>query len=173
MAALYIREFKDNPMFSAYEIFDIAVKLEKNGENVYRYAQSRIANIALRELLAFMAEEEQKHAELFSRLQSEIQHGKDHHIIKEMSESLVEKFVGDQSFSLKDVDFTQVETIRNMIDVFIDFEKNTILFYEILYPFITDEHTLTTLNQIIGEEKNHIEQFQKLLSGTSVHCKSG
>ena len=111
-------------MFSAYEIFDIAIKLEKNGEKIYRYAQSRITNTALSDLLAFAAGEEKKHAELFSRLQSEIKHGEDHHIIKEMSESLVAEFIGDQSFSLKDVDFVQVENIDNMIKIFSNYSAS-------------------------------------------------
>ena len=50
-----------------------------------------------------------------------------------------------------------------MIYIFIEFEKDSILFYEMLLPFIRDEDTLAQLYKIIAEEKNHIDQLRKLI----------
>ncbi len=155
-------------MFSAYEILDIAVKIEKNGEKVYREAMDQTGDPALKELLKWMADEEVKHAEWFSKLKNEVELNEDHHLIREMSGSLVSEFVGDQSFSLKEVDFSAIKDTGELIDVFIEFEKDTILFYEMLDSFIIDKETGEKLKCIIEEEKTHISKLQGLLTDPGV-----
>ena len=155
-------------MFSAYEILDIAVKLEKNGEKVYREAMEQAGDPALKELLDWMADEEVKHAEFFLELKGELELNKDHSLLKEMSGALVSEFVGDQSFSLREVDFSAIKDTRELIDVFIEFEKDTILFYEMLESIIADEKTGEKLKQIIAEEKNHISKLQGLLPDSGI-----
>ena len=150
-------------MFCAYEILDIAVKLEKNGEKVYREAMDQTGDLSLKELLKWMADEEVKHAEWFSELKNEVELNENHHLIREMSGDLVSEFVGEQSFSLKDVDFSAIKGTRELIEVFIEFERDTILFYEMLESFIIDEETGEELNRIIDEEKAHISELQELL----------
>jgi len=155
-------------MFSAYEILDIAVKLEKNGEKVYREAMDQTGDLSLKELLKWMADEEVKHAEWFSELKSEVELNENHHLIREMSEDLVSEFVGEQSFSLKDVDFSAIKGTRELIEVFIEFERDTILFYEMLESFIIDEETGEKLNRILDEENDHISKLQERLPGPRV-----
>lgn len=150
-------------MFSAYEILDIAEKLEKNGENVYREAIAQTEDLSLKELLKWMADEEVVHAEWFSKLKSEVKLDEDFHLIKEMGGGLVSDLVGEQSFSLKEVDFSAIEGTRDLIEVFIEFERDTILFYEMLESFIIDEEIGEKLNRIMDEEKAHISKLQGLL----------
>ena len=50
-------------MFSAKEIIDLAIKLEKNGESVYRDSIAKVANPDLASLLECMADEEVQPAE--------------------------------------------------------------------------------------------------------------
>jgi rubrerythrin len=158
-------------MFSAYEILDIAVKLEKNGEKVYREAMDPTGDQSLKELLKWMAEEEIKHAEWFSELKSDVELNENHHLIREMSGDLVSDFVGDQSFSLKEVDFSAIKGTRELIEVFMEFERDTILFFEMLESFIIDEETGAKLKRIIDEEKAHISKLQELLPDPGVEVK--
>jgi rubrerythrin len=120
-------------------------------------------DLALKELLKWMADEEVKHAEWFSELKGEVELNEDHRLIREMSGDLVSEFVGEQSFSLKDVDFSAIKGTRELIEVFIEFERDTILFYEMLESFIIDEETGEKLNRIVDEEKAHISKLQELL----------
>jgi rubrerythrin len=150
-------------MFSAYEILDIAVKLEKNGEKVYREAMDQTGDLSLKELLKWMADEEVKHAEWFSDLKSEVELNEHHHLLREMSGNLVSEFVGEQSFSLKEVDFSAIKDSTELIEVFIEFERDTILFYEMLESFIIDKETGEKLNRIMDEEKTHISKLQEFL----------
>ena len=53
-------------MFSTNEILDMGIKLEKNGEAVYRDAIEKVSNPELITLLEWMADEEVKHANWFA-----------------------------------------------------------------------------------------------------------
>ncbi len=150
-------------MFSIHEVIDIAVQLENNGEKIYRNARELTDNLSLMDLLEWIADEELNHAEWLTELKSDLDLEEDHHLIAEMSQMLVSDFIGKQAFTLEDVDFSQIEKTEDLIQIFIDFEMDTIVFYEMLKSFIVDEKTAEKIDQIINEEKNHIEKFQELL----------
>ncbi len=146
-------------MFAVEEILDMAIRIEKNGEAVYRSAIDKIANQELISLLEWMADEEVKHAKWFSELKHEIETLAKNPFVQELGREFINGILGKQSFSLKEVDFSQVDRINDLIDIFIEFEEDGILFYEMLQPFIQDQETLGKLDKIIAEEKRHIEQL--------------
>ncbi len=147
-------------MFSAKEIFDIAIQLEKNGESVYRKAMERITDTDLKILLAWISDEEIKHADWFSELKQSVESGSENPVADEMGRMLLNEMVGNQSFSLKEVDFDSLDQLNDLISVFVEFEKDTILFYEMLQPFVQDAKTLDHLKKIIDEENHHIKLLE-------------
>ena len=90
-------------MFSAYEIIDMAIKLEKNGEAVYRNAVEKVSNKELVALLLWMADEEVKHANWFSELKHSIEQKSVNPFMEKMSRELFNDLLGDKNFSLKDI----------------------------------------------------------------------
>ncbi|BBO68919.1 ferritin [Desulfosarcina alkanivorans] len=151
-------------MFSAQDILDIAIRLESNGEKTYRDARQHTADKELKTLLSWIAREEQNHAHWFAGLKDRLVQGKDHHLMAELSRALVEDVVKGQAFSLQEVNFKDIDTPEKMIRTFIEFEDDTISFYEILKSFIDDPSIADQLEQIISEEKKHLETFRELLS---------
>ena len=149
-------------MFSITEIIEIAVQLEKNGETVYREAIGKSKNPELDDLLRDIAEEELEHRDWFLSLKDEIEKSQDRPKVEEMNASLIDDLIGKQTFSLADIDFSQVEDSKHLIDIFIEFEKDTILFYEMLKTFLVDEQTIEHLEKIIQEESSHIEKLEDL-----------
>ncbi len=152
-------------MFTAQDILDIAIRLENNGEKTYRDARQHTPNDELKALLACIADEERKHAHWFSDLKARLPPAEDHHLMAEMSQALVEDVIQGQAFSLQEVNFEAIDTPAAMIRIFIGFEDDTVGFYEVLKAFIDDPAILIQLEQIIAEEKKHIEQFREWLSG--------
>jgi rubrerythrin len=148
-------------MFRLQDILDLAIRLEKNGEAVYRNACRYTGNRTLNQLLEATAEEEVKHARWFSSLKRNLQTDPDYPLLKEINDTLIDEFVGDQVFSLKEVDFSKVKSTKEMIAIFIEFENDTILFYQMLQSFITDDDTSNAIDMIINEEKQHIERFKE------------
>ncbi|MDX2448273.1 MAG: ferritin family protein [Desulfobacterales bacterium] len=151
-------------MFTSKEILDIALKIEQNGEAVYRRATQELANPDLAKKLTWMADEEARHAEWFMNLQSDLRTHTNRNVIDDMNSGMLGDLIGEQSFTLQDIDFPGVKGLKNLIDIFIEFEKDGILFYELLRTFIKDQDVLESLDQIIAEEYRHIEILQEIKS---------
>ncbi|MGD8523522.1 MAG: ferritin family protein [Desulfobacterales bacterium] len=152
-------------MFSTIEILDIAIGIEQNGEAVYREALEIISEPRLVDLLTWMADEEVKHARWFSDLKQNVETESANPFVEEMGRELFNDLLGEKSFSHKEVDFSKVEQSDDLMAIFIEFEKDSILFYELLESFIEDESTLENLKKIIAEENNHIARIQEFIGG--------
>ncbi len=150
-------------MFLIHEILDLAIRLEKNGESVYREAVDKACKPELVSLLVWMADEEVKHARWFSNLKQKIETDSINPFMAEIGREIFGDMLGKKSFSHQEVDFSKVERADDLIAVFIEFEKDTVLFYQTLKPFIEDKDTLTHLEEIIEEENNHIDMLHKFL----------
>ena len=151
-------------MFSVREILDLAIKLETNGEAVYRDAVDKVALPELANLLIWMADEEAGHMRWFSELKKNFEMHSINPFMEEMGRKVFGGILGDRSLSHKEVDFSLIDRREDLIGVFIEFEKDTILFYETLVPFIEDEDTLENIAKIIAEENNHIQKLQDFLA---------
>ena len=150
-------------MFSANEILDMAIKLEKNGEAVYRNAIAKVAKPEFIALLAWMADEEVTHADFFSNLKQKLEAQQVNPFIDEMSRELFDDLLGEKNFSLKEVDFSLVENADDLIAIFVEFEKDSVLFYTVLEPFVEDPVAREQLKAIIEEENQHIKHLQEFI----------
>ena len=147
-------------MFSVNEILDMAIQLEKNGESVDRNAVDKVTNADLISLLIWMADEEANHRRWFLEVKRNVEMHSINPFMAEMTRQVFEGILGDKSFSHRDVDFSRVGRVDDLIGIFLEFEKDTILFYETLIPFIEDDDTLQNIKKIIAEENNHIKKLQ-------------
>ncbi|MGD9079566.1 MAG: ferritin family protein [Desulfobacterales bacterium] len=152
-------------MFSVQEILDLAIQLEKNGESVYRNAVDEVTEPDLVSLLLWMADEEVRHRRWFSEVRKNFETHAINPFMEEMSRQVFGGMLGDKSFSHRDVDFSKVDRLDDLVDIFIEFEKDTVLFYETLIPFIEDNDTLEHLKKIIDEENDHIKKLHEFLVG--------
>jgi rubrerythrin len=151
-------------MFSIQEILDLAIRIENNGESVYRRAVDEISETALASVLQWMADEEVEHARWFSELKDKLRTHSINPFMVEMSRKVFADILGEKSFSHQDVDFSKIDRVSDLVAVFIEFEKDTILFYETLKPFIEDNDTLNNLEKIIAEENKHIAKLDQFLA---------
>jgi rubrerythrin len=160
-------------VFSAKEVLDIAIRLEKNGETIYRDAIKKLSDPNLTLLLEWMADEEAQHARCFSRMQQKLTLVTPDQKAEEMGREMLDNLLAGQIFSLEDVDFSRIDHINTMIETFIEFEKDTILFYQMLETFIQDDSALQKLNEIIAEEERHIEKLKSLMHRETMATSGG
>lgn len=144
-------------MFTTGEIVDLAIQIEKNGERIYRDAVKTAPNPSLAAGLERLADEEAQHAKWFSEIKETAQTSIDDPPVEEMGKSILRGILGGQVFSLQDVDFSSLEEVKELFELAIEFEKDTVLFYEMIRNFIEDEGSLSDLNKIIEEENHHIQ----------------
>jgi rubrerythrin len=154
-------ERKENwSMFSLREVFDLAIQIEKNGEKYYRDATKKVSNLSLRSMLEWLAEQEEKHLSWFSERKEGLETNKDDLELEEMGGSILQGIVGDQSFSLREADLSKIDSVEALIQLAIEFEKDSILFYEMIGSLIDDTETSEKLDEIIAEENHHIELLE-------------
>lgn len=147
-------------MFSIREVFDLAIQIEKNGEQFYRDAIKRISNPSLKSMLEWLADEEVKHQSWFSERKEGLETKGEALELEEMGSGILQSILGDQSFSLKEADLSKIDNVEALIQLAIEFEKDSILFYEMIGSFIEDIETSEKLNAIIAEENHHIELLE-------------
>lgn len=148
-------------MFKPREVLDIAIRIEKNGEAIYRDAIHKVCNEKLEKALKWMADEELDHIEWFLSLKEKIQETSGNVMADELGSDMLKHLMGNESFTLKEVDFSTIDSVDELVRIFIEFEKDGILFYEMLTGFIKNKETLDQLQKIIAEEREHIKKLEK------------
>jgi len=88
--------------------------------------------------------------------------------LEEMGKTMLQRVLGDQTFSLTNVDFSKIDQIEDLIELAIEFERDTVLFYEMIESFIDDEQTKDHLKKIIHEEERHVQVLEELLGSGAV-----
>ena len=150
-------------MFTLGEIIDLAVRIETNGQKAYRKAQGQVSDPALASLLGWLADEEAEHEKWFPGLKDDLKTNLEDPKLEEMSQSILQGVLGDHTFSIEEADFSRLDDLDSLLNLSVEFEKDTILFYEMLSAFIEDEQILNRLTRIIEEENGHVRVLQDLL----------
>jgi rubrerythrin len=150
-------------MFTIGEIIDLAIRIERNGEATYKKAHEQTSNPSLASLLQWLAEEESEHQKWFTRFRAEVNTTLVDPRFDEMGKTILEGVLGDQAFSIQEADFSKIDDMKNLIKLSMEFEKDTLLFYEMLSAFIEDEKILNQLNRIIEEENRHARLLEDAL----------
>jgi rubrerythrin len=149
-------------MFSLHEIYDLGIRIEKNGELFYRKAIKRFSDERLKSLLARLVDDEVKHQEFFARKKEDLKDKPEDPEMEETASAIFQDILGDQTFSLKETNPSDLKSEEELLNLAIEFEKDTVIFYEMLTPLVTGSQTLNGLEEIVQEEKRHIEMLQAL-----------
>jgi len=147
-------------MFTLAEVYDLGIRIEKNGETFYRDALEQAWSKPIADLLRLLAEEEVKHVDFFMRRMDGLKEKRENPFLGEMGSSMLKDILGNQTFSLKDIDVSKIRSVEELVALAIEFEKDTILFYEMVGSFITDEKARRELEEIIEEEERHVKLFE-------------
>ena len=147
-------------MFSLAEVYDLGIRIEKNGEKFYRDAMKQAWSTPIADMLKMLAEEEVKHVDFFVKRIDALEQKRENPFLDEMSTSMLKDILGNQTFSLKEADVSKIRNVEELVVLAIEFEKDTILFYEMIGSFITDEEPRRELKEIIEEEQRHVRLFE-------------
>lgn len=147
------------------DLLEVAIKMERNGETVYRNAAQTLKQKNLVELLTWMAAEETSHGLWFLDQKKRLILNPEEKQLKEMIPEALQNMMGDNTLSLSDVAFDRISTPADLLKAFMEFEQDSIRFYEILSIFIEEKEVRDGLEKIIQEEKNHVKKLADLFQG--------
>ena len=155
-------------MFSLGEIVDLAIQIEKNGEQSYRKAQKEVASQEQASILEWLADDEKEHEKWFVEMKKEINEKIEDPKLEEMGREILNSVLGEQAFSMDDADFSRIKDIDTLFEISLEFEKDTILFYEMIKDFIDDGKILAGIDRIIKEENKHVKRLEELSSKSEI-----
>ncbi len=146
-------------MFTASDIFDLAIQVEMNGERIYRHAAGKVEGGSLKQVLGWLADEELRHQDAFLKIKEKIkEESKSGRPVSEFGEDeamLLRSAMGRHAFSLDDFDAEAIRSEKELLETAILFEEDAIQFFEFIAGFISDPTVLATIAEIRGEELNH------------------
>jgi len=152
-------------MFTLREICDLGIQIERNGEKFYREALKAPWSGPLASMLRMLAEEEVMHVDFFMRQKEKLASEEGDPELEAMGREMLREVLGSQTFSLKEADLSSIKSVEELRRTAIEFEKDTIVFYEMVRSFLTDQKTVEHLDRIIEEEKRHVKLFEEYREG--------
>jgi rubrerythrin len=159
-------------MFTVADIREIAVQIEKNGEAAYRQAAEMVSDPAIVKIFNWMADEEQRHAQWFSTIESTEPLTEEQLELEQMGRQLLQEMVADQTFSLDRKLLAQTSSFTEALEQAKLFEKDTVMFYEFLLNLISEEQPRLELERVIREEKRHIDQLEEMQAAGPETCRN-
>jgi rubrerythrin len=160
-------------LFSLKDIIALAVQIENNGEEIYRSATGRNASHTLSQLLSWIADEEARHGEWLEELGRKTEPVQVDGAMEKMGRIMLRSSVEDQSFSLNEADLSNAEDARRLLAMSIEFEKDTVAFYQMMRAFLQDPEAIAALDRIIEEEQRHIESLGQMRKELEQQAPSG
>lgn len=148
-------------MFTLNDLFDIAIKMEENGKAVYLNALEQAGSREIESLIQWMADEEDSHKSWFEKQKDSLSTSSMD--LGVMLPGVIKEMMGDNSLSLSSLNFSEITTPVQMLETFIMFENDTILFYQFLEPFVESESVKAGLRKIIAEETAHVEKISDMI----------
>lgn len=149
-------------MFTLADICNIAIQIEQNGEAAYRRASANSRNGEVADFFSLMADEEKRHAAWFANLCNKVNIPAKDQQIEKMGRELLQKMMAHQTFSMDSEKLAESNNIEEALSQSIEFENDTILFYEMLHSFLEDTETMAHLETVINEEQSHIERLKQI-----------
>ncbi|MHC4309712.1 MAG: ferritin-like domain-containing protein [Planctomycetota bacterium] len=152
---------------NAFEVFEIAEQIERNGAKFYRKAAELFDESDIRTMFIELVEWETKHEQVFRDMGKQLvklnktsstEPEKKQFDPKLMSCLAVFGTVSDPPHKLK-----SNEKIADVLQTAIAKEQDTITFYEGLKDFVPDRDDKNKVDDIIKEERHHINILNQAL----------
>ena len=159
-------------MFTLTDIIEIAMQIEKNGESTYRRAQRKTSDPSLADLLGLLADEELEHQRWFTEFKAGWGPNRWTRTWKPWAGSCFRASWGKRPFPWTRRTFPRLRISRTVMRISAEFEQDTVVFYEMLEPFVEEPRSREDLRLIIEEEKGHLRGLQERLGNPLWGCPS-
>ncbi len=152
-------------MFTLTDIKNVAIQIEKNGEKTYREAAEKAADPDISRVLHKMADDEKRHATWLAAIPVTKEITEEQRELEAVGKTILQEMVRDKTFSLNAEQLANSADLKELFAQSLGFEKDTILFYEMLSSFIEDEEAREKFALILEEERRHCVELELLLTG--------
>lgn len=151
-----------NQIFNAREVFEIAEQIERNGAKFYRKAVEAVQDEDAGKLLSKLAKMEDDHERFFSVLKEKQTDAGDEGFPPDMEDQMktyLHALAEGKVFgNIDDVEskIKPGDTIRDILETAIEFEKNTIVYFCGVKEIVPEEFGKGKIDILIREEIGHV-----------------
>ena len=153
--------------FSASDIVEIAVRIEENGCNFYRFATQLAKDEETKGVFQRLADDEGKHGKIFQKMLSNVDtlplpEGYPDEYGAYLRNYVDSKIIFTQEAMEKEL--ARIQDVASALDFAIRREMDSILYYQEIKAFVSkDQHGI--IDEIIAEERGHFEILSALRAG--------
>jgi rubrerythrin len=149
--------------FNAKDVFEMALKLERNGAAFYKKAAENTKETSYKSLLMDLSSMELGHEKVFSSMMADLtEKEKEQTVFDPQGESLayLKSLADTRVFFEKKID---VSSLKEIFMSAIGAEKDSIVFYLGMKDLVPEKSGKNRLDAIIKEEMGHIEVLSRHL----------
>ena len=154
--------------FNAIEVLEIALDMEKDGQEFYTKAAEIVKEKRVKSFLLELAKWEAKHYELFSEIKEKILNTEEVSIVDPDDEAskyinaFVKHGVFDEPETVKEFFHTGISE-KEILERAIELEKNSIAYYTGLREMAASNKADEKIEEIVKEEMRHIRILNERL----------
>ena len=156
--------------FNAFEIFEMAEQIERNGTKFYRKAAQIVPDRNARQMLLDFADMEAEHEKTFADMRSKLSEKESEPVVfdpENEAAMYLQAMASSHVFDLKATESQELtgnETVQDIIKSGIKAEKDSVVFYTGLKDFVPSKAGKDKVEAIIKEEMGHIALLNQKLS---------
>lgn len=151
-------------LFRASELVELAIAIERNGEEFYTSLKESAQGEKAREVFDWLAAEEKKHIEVFQALLEPLKKHEPVETYPGEYEGYMKEVADSHVFIKKDAGKRLAKGFGSSLEgitMAVRFEKDTILFFQAMRQFIPDAQW-ETVDELTNEERKHIVKLKEL-----------
>ena len=149
-------------MFTLADIRNIAIQIEKNGEDTYRLAGSACKNPEVAKQLLLLADDEKHHGEWLATLTSSKPLSEEQREMEAVGKALLQDMIKGNPFLLSKDELQRAESVGEVLRRSQIFEQDTIVFYQFIKGFLDTPEAASQMQKIIDEEQKHLRHLEEL-----------
>jgi len=151
-------------VFSAAEIVEMGIEIEKNGRDFYSGAARLSKGHDVKQAFEFLGKEEEKHIARFEAILSQVKKYEPSQAYPGEYFAYIKTLSGEHVFAKKNKGADIAKTVKGdaeAVDLGIGFEKDSVLFYNEMKRFVL-EGEQKVIDKLLEEEKEHLRKLTEL-----------
>lgn len=153
--------------FSACELIELAIHIEENGKDFYLELAKKASDRGVKKALNYLAKAEDNHIGVFKKMFTASCDYSPEGAYPDEYFAYIRSLASNYIFTQKDKGLEEAKNVASYdegLDLGIQFEKDSILFYQEMMKFVPEsEHS--KIIALVNEEKKHLEKLIELKSG--------
>ena len=150
--------------FAGSEIVRMGVEIEKNGRDFYNTLVNKTRDSKIKGIFEHLALEEEKHISVFEQILKLLENYEPAEVYPGEYFAYMKVLAGEHVFTQKNTGAevaNKAADDKAAVDLGIEFEKDSIIFYEGMKKVVSD-HEHDIVNGLIAQEQNHLRKLVEL-----------